>query len=222
MSIHNGTVYIVDDDASFLASAARLLRRSGFMVEAYPSATMFLAERKSDAPGCVVADLEMPGMSGIELQDVLARTEHPLPIVFLTGRGDVPTSVAAMRRGAEDFLTKHAPKDELVSAVKRALERNEREDRERTRRRELEAMFARLTPRDREVMTHVLRGRLNKQIAADLGIDERSVKRHRTNLMTKLQVTSVAELSHLAHEAGIVRPDGDEAEAIAATPQTVA
>jgi RNA polymerase sigma factor (sigma-70 family) len=211
MTESSGTVFIIDDDASFLTSAARLLRKSGFMVEAYSSATTFLAGRKSDAPGCVVADLEMPGMSGIELQDALAMTEHPLPIVFLTGRGDVPTSVTAMRHGAEDFLTKHAPKDELLAAVRRALERNEREDRQRARQRELDARLARLTPRDREVMVHVLRGRLNKQIAADLGIDERSVKRHRTNVMTKLQVTSVAELSHLAHEAGLVRPDGEEA-----------
>jgi two-component system response regulator FixJ len=216
MTVPSGIVFVIDDDASFLASAARLLRRSGFMVEAYPSAATFLAGRKADAPGCVVADLEMPGMSGIELQDALARTEHPLPIVFLTGRGDVPTSVTAMRHGAEDFLTKHAPKDELLSAIRRALERNEREDRQRARQRDLDARFARLTPRDREVMIHVLRGRLNKQIAADLGIDERSVKRHRTNVMTKLQVTSVAELSHLAHEAGLVRPGGEGSELVAA------
>jgi FixJ family two-component response regulator len=195
-------VFLVDDDASFLASVTRLLRASGFLPKAFSSAAEFLAQRPPDAPGCVVADLQMPGMTGIELQEALAKTANPLPIVFLTGHGDIPSSVKAMRHGAEDFLTKRAPKDELLAAVTRALQRDAREREARARHHELSSRFAALTPRDCEVLTHVLRGELNKQIAADLGIDERSVKRHRTSIMEKLRVQSVAELVHLADEAG--------------------
>ena len=126
-----------------------------------------------------------------------------MPVVFLTGHGDIPTSVRAMRQGAEDFLTKLAPKADLLAAVKRALARDALARAQRARLRELRAPFDALTPRDREVLAHVLTGQLNKQIAGDLGIDERSVKRHRTSIMTKLQVQSVAELTHLVHEAGI-------------------
>ena len=196
------TVFVVDDDESFLASVARLFRASGFLVKAFSSAADFLEQRPPEGPGCLVADLQMPGMNGIELQDALTKSENPLPVVFLTGHGDIPTTVNAMRRGAEDFLTKRAPKEELLAAVQRALARDTRDREERTRRRELHAHFDRLTPREREVLTHVLSGQLNKQIAADLGIDERSVKRHRTNLMGKLQVQSVAELTRFPWKRG--------------------
>lgn len=203
MSATVSTVFVVDDDASYLAGVTRLLCAAGFPVKAHSSAAEFLAQRQTDAPGCVVADLQMPDMSGIELQEALAKTNHPLPIIFLTGQGDIPTSVKAMRHGAEDFLTKLAPREELLAAVRRALARDERERERRTRLRELQARFNKLTARDHEVLIHVLRGQLNKQIAADLVIDERSVKRHRTSLMSKLQVQSVAELTQLACEAGI-------------------
>jgi two-component system response regulator FixJ len=198
------TIFLVDDDPSFLTSVARLCRASGFVVRAFSSAADFLAQRSPDAPGCVVADLQMPGMNGLELQEALARSDNPLPIVFLTGQGDIPTSVRAMRHGAEDFLTKRAPREELLAAVERALARDVRDRGERTRGRELGARFDTLTPREREVLRHVLQGRLNKQTAADLGVTERSVKRHRTSLMTKLEVESVAELAQLAAEAGMV------------------
>jgi two-component system response regulator FixJ len=197
------TVFIVDDDASFLAGLARLLRASGFEVEGYLSASEFFAQRPADARGCVVADLRMPGVSGMELQVQLAQSENPMPILFLTGQGDIPTSVAAIRNGAEDFLTKNAAKPAILSAVSRALVRDQQEHAARMRRSGLLGRFSRLTPRDREVLGQVLRGQLNKQIAADLGIDERSVKRHRSSLMTKLEVESVAELARLAQEAGI-------------------
>jgi FixJ family two-component response regulator len=197
------TVHLIDDDASVRTSVTRLLRASGFAVRAWSSAEAFLAEREAGSAGCVVTDLEMPAMSGIELQDRLARAEHPLPVVFLTGHGDVPTSVTAMRRGAEDFVTKTAPKEVLLSAVRRALERDVRESRRRERDRELQERLGRLTPRDREVLVHVLRGQLNKEIAAELEVDERSVKRHRTSLMRKLEVDSVVELVLLAREAGM-------------------
>jgi FixJ family two-component response regulator len=196
------TVFVVDDDVSFQTSVARLLRASGFQVSAFSSAADFLEQRPPEARGCVVTDLQMPGMSGIELQAALAESDNPLPILFLTGHGDIPTSVKAMRHGAEDFLTKRAPKKELLAAVQRALVRDAQDQAERRRRQELHARFSRLTPREREVLTHVLRGQLNKQIAADLDIDERSVKRHRTNLMAKLQIQSVAELGQLAVQAG--------------------
>ena len=197
------TVHLIDDDASARSSVTRLLRASGYAVRSYPSAAAFLAERTDGSAGCVVTDLEMPEINGIELQERLARADDPLPVVFLTGHGDIPSSVTAMRRGAEDFVTKTAPKEALLSAVRRALERDERERRSRTRARDLKARFGRLTPRDLEVLSHVLRGQLNKEIAADLGVDERSVKRHRTSLMRKLEVESVVELALLAREAGV-------------------
>lgn len=195
------TIFIVDDDPSCLLSVARLLRSVGFRVKSFASAVEFLEQHAGEATGCVVADLDMPEMTGTELQEALAKTENPLPIIFLTGQGDIPTSVKAMRYGAEDFLTKRSPTEDLLAAVKRALERDTRERGARARGRELSARFDTLTPREREVLAHVLRGCLNKQIAADLEIDERSVKRHRTSLMGKLRVVSVAELVQLAGEA---------------------
>jgi len=204
------TVFIVDDDASFLASIARLLRASGFAVRSFPSAAEFLAQLPREAAGCAVVDLQMPGMNGLELQEALAKTPNPLPLVFLTGHGEVPDAVSAVRRGAEDFLSKRAPREELLAAVKRALDRDARERAERARVRALRARFETLTERDREVLQHVLRGQLNKQIAADLGIDERSVKRHRTSIMTRLRVQSVTELTRLVHEAGFFAVISDQ------------
>ena len=224
MNGRSPTVFVVDDDAAFLTSIARLLRASGFLVETYGSPTDFLAQLPQGAPGCVVADLQMPGLSGIELQEALAKAGHRLPVVFLSGRGDVPTSVTAMRQGAEDFLTKRAPRADLLAAVTRALQRDERERQQNARQEDLRSRFESLTPRDREVLIQVLRGRLNKQIAADLRVDERSVKRHRTSVMSKLQVTSVAELSRLAYEAAtggatwLHMPESDAADAADATP----
>lgn len=200
------TVFVVDDDASFLSGIKRLLRASGYATECFTSAADFLAQRPSQATGCVVADLQMPGMNGLALQTALAQSDNPLPIVFLSGHGDIPTTVMAMRDGAEDFLVKTASKKELLSAIERALARNAREHKSRMRRSELLSRFEKLTLREREVLTPVLRGRLNKEIAADLGIDERSVKRHRASLMEKLEVKSVAELVQLAVDVGM----GDE------------
>ena len=196
------TVFIVDDDASFLRSIRRLLRGSGYVTECFSSAVDFLARCPQGATGCVLVDLQMPEMDGLALQAALAASANPLPVVFLTGAGDIPSSVAAMRGGAEDFLVKTAPKAVVIAAIKRALERDVRERKARARNHELQSRFDKLTPRERLVLSEVLKGRMNKQIAADLGIDERSVKRHRTNLMRKLEVKSVAELTQLAVEAG--------------------
>lgn len=202
MSAPAPVVRVVDDDAYHLRAVARMLRASGFVVETYASSAEFLARPEPDVPGCVVVDLEMPGMNGLDLQDALARAGHPMPVVFLSGHGDVPTTALAMRRGAEDFVTKRAPKGELLDAIRRAIARDGRQRAQRARLEALRAPFARLTPREREVLAHVLTGQLNKEIAADLGIDERSVKRHRTSIMARLGVRSVAELSRLVQDAG--------------------
>ncbi len=205
MSVTTPTVQIVDDDPSFLAAVSRLLRAGGFAVKTFSSASEFLAQHDTDAPGCVVADLQMPGMNGLDLQSALARSHNPLPILFLTGHGDIPSTVRAMRGGAVDFLEKRSPKEKLLDAVRRALARDVREREERARKRQLRARFDALSERELEVLSHVVQGRLNKQIAADLGIHERTVKLHRTAITTKLGVQSVAELTRLTDEAGIFR-----------------
>jgi len=195
-------VRIVDDDVSFLRAVARMLRASGFVVKTFASAVEFLARPELDVPGCVLVDLQMPGLSGLDLQEALAKAGHMLPVIFLSGQGDIPTTVQAMRRGAEDFLTKLAPREELIDAVKRALTRDANERAERARLESLRARFSVLTPRELEVLKHVVRGRLNKQIAYDLGIHERTVKLHRTAITTKLGLHSTAELTKLWMEVG--------------------
>ena len=203
MNATESIVHLVDDDASVLVATSRLLRACGLVVRTFASGAEFLAQRDADAPGCVLADVQMPGMNGLELQTALARSHNPLPILFLTGAGDIPSSVRAMRNGAEDFLEKHAPTAQLLGAVHRALARDAREREARARQRELRARFDTLTKREVEVLGHVVRGRLNKQIAGDLGIHERTVKLHRTAITMKLHVQSVAELTRLAGEAGL-------------------
>jgi FixJ family two-component response regulator len=198
------TVHVVDDDASFRKAVSRLLSASGYRVETYTSGTAFLNRPPADSPGCLITDLKMPEMSGLEFQQALAQLGIGLPIVFLTGYGDVATSVQAMRRGAEDFLQKTAPREHLLEAVRRAIERDERERGERRRIRDLRAIFEALTHREREVLDQVVRGKLNKQIAGELMISERSVKRHRSAIMDKLRVQSVAELIRLVQEAGLI------------------
>ena len=199
-------VHLVDDDASFLKAVARMLSVSGFAVQTFDSAAALLAQVTAESRGCVVADLRMPGVSGLGLQDALAESRLTLPVVFLTGQGDIPSSVRAMRQGAEDFLEKRAPRRQLLGAVTRALARDAREHAERNRLQALRAAFDVLTPREREVLAHVLRGQSNKQIAGDLDIHERTVKLHRTAITTKLNVHSVAELTRLAQEAGLLDP----------------
>src|SRR5260370_3265389 len=199
-------VYVVDDDESFLTAISRLLRASGFAVKTFSSAQDFLTHRDENAPGCVLTDLRMPKMGGLDLQSALAQTPNPVPILFLTGHGDIPASVQAMRRGAEDFLEKRAPKETLIDAVMRAIARDAHERDARAQGNELRARFDALSQRELEVLSHVVQGRLNKQIAADLDIHERTVKLHRTAITTKLRVQSVAELTRLTQEAGIFIP----------------
>jgi two-component system, LuxR family, response regulator FixJ len=196
-------VHVVDDDNSFRSAISRLLRANGFSVATYSSAHNFLTQRDAAAPGCVLADLRMPHMNGLDLQSALAQTTNPLPILFLTGHGDIPSTVRAMRDGAEDFLEKRAPKETLLDAVRRAIARDARERSARDKQLELRLRFDALTDREREVLSHVVQGRLNKQIASDLGIHERTVKLHRTAITLKMKVQSVAELTRLTQEAGI-------------------
>ena len=199
-------IRIVDDDASFRTAITRTLTASGFVVKSFSSAAEFLLQPELHVPGCVLVDLQMPGLSGLDLQEALAKAGHRLPVVFLSGHGDIPTTVRAMRKGAEDFLTKMAPKEELIDAVNRALARDAGARSERARRATLRASFATLTPRELEVLKHVVRGRLNKEIAWALGIHERTVKLHRTAITTKLGVHSTAELTKLWIEVEGLEP----------------
>jgi FixJ family two-component response regulator len=198
----------VDVDASFRKAVARMLRASGFAVKTFASAAEYLAALEAEIPGCVLVDLQMPGSSGLDLQEALAQAGYAMPVIFLSGQGDIPTTVQAMRRGAEDFLTKRASREELLAAVRRALARDAHERAGQARREALRARFAALSPRELEVLGHVVQGKLNKQIAYDLGIHERTVKLHRTAITTKLGVFSVAELTRLWMEAGPTFPKG--------------
>jgi len=194
-------VRVVDDDASVLRSLARLLRSAGFAVRTYPSSQEFLQQHDGDAPGCVVVDLSMPGLNGLQLQQALARFESPCPVIFITGYGDVPASVQAMKAGAVDFLLKPFDQSKLLDAVRVALEKDRAERSARAERSSLGAKVAALTPREREVMAHVIAGRLNKQIAAELGTAEKTVKVHRARVMKKMGVGSVAELVAMVSSA---------------------
>jgi FixJ family two-component response regulator len=203
--LRSGTVFIIDDDASFLKSMSRLLSAVGYTVRAFESAQEFLEQLGPETSGCVVTDLQMPGMDGLKMQEALSKTANPLPVIFLTGQGDIPKTVSAMRSGAEDFLTKRAPKEEVLAAIERAFERETLERQERGRLRKLHHRFHDLSERELEVLSHVVQGKMNKEIAADLNINERTVKLHRTNLTRKLKVQSVAELTRLADEAGLFK-----------------
>lgn len=195
-------IHLVDDEPSILVSLSRLLRAGGYAVQTFQSATEFLNQPRTDQPGCVVVDLHMIGPSGLDLQAALAKTEFPLPVIFLTGHADIPSSVHAIKQGADDFLIKPVKREVLFAAIQRALARDAGEREQRERRREVRARLDTLTPREREVLEHVVRGQLNKQIAGDLRTSERTIKAHRANLMAKLQVQSVAGLVRLVQEAG--------------------
>ena len=197
----NETVFIVDDDLSFLRSLGRMLTGAGYRVCGFASATELLKNLEPEAIGCVVADLQMPGIDGLELQEALGRSRNPLPVVFLTGQGDIPSTVRAMRGGAEDFLMKMAGKEEILQAVERALGRARGEREEREARLHWRKRFQLLSDRELEVLKEVVQGKMNKQIAEKLNITERTVKLHRTTLTRKLNVFSVAELTRLVADA---------------------
>ncbi len=203
MSATQPIIHLVDDDASFRTAVTRLLRAAKYQVRNYSSAAEFLDSDPSAAPGCVLVDLKMPKASGLDLQQALAQLEDRLPIIFLTGHGNIPASVRAMKAGAMDFLTKPVPRDTLLRAVQSALARDATERHSRAVLRELRGRYATLTAREREVLVHVVSGKLNKQIAFDLGTSERTIKAHRARIMDKLAIQSVAELARIAHNLGI-------------------
>jgi FixJ family two-component response regulator len=201
------TVFVVDDDASVRRGLTRLLRAMGLGVEAFDSADSFLARAPLDGPGCVLLDVQMPGMGGLELQARMAQAGILLPVVFLTGKGDIPMSVHAMKHGAVDFLVKPVDETALVRALDQAIRRQAAEAAWRQSRDSVMERLARLSAREREVLDRVLQGRLNKQIAFELGIAEKTVKAHRGRVMEKMEAATVAELVHMCDAVGLASPD---------------
>jgi FixJ family two-component response regulator len=197
------TVFIVDDDPSARRGLTRLVRAAGMQAEAFASASAFLSAGKTGAPGCLVLDVRMPQMTGPELQVALARAEHYIPIVFLSAHGDVPMTAQAMKHGAVDFLTKPVDRDDLLQALGRAIGQDADARARRAEEGSVQDRIKTLTAREHEIMTYVITGMLNKQIAAELGISLETVKVHRGHVMRKLGVVSVVQLVHLCEKAGI-------------------
>jgi len=203
------TVFVIDDDPSVLKGLARLLKSLGFNAETFASAELFLGREHYDGVGCIVLDVRMPGLNGMDLQDELSRADYSMPIIFITGHGNIPMSVQAMKRGAVDFLTKPFDDEELLEAVKKAIERDGTARAERAQVHDIRRRIDTLTPREHEILRYVITGMLNKQIALKLDIAEKTVKIHRGRIMEKLRVDSVADLVRLAEKAGI-RPATDK------------
>jgi FixJ family two-component response regulator len=197
-------VSVVDDDPSVRRSLARLVKGAGYRVEAFASANEFLARPPEEGPACLLLDVRMPGLTGLDLQETLAIAAHSTSIVFITGYRDVRASVKAMKGGAVDFLTKPVNDEELLSAIERAVARASAARREEDRIREVRERIKTLTPREAEVFALVVTGMLNKQIAFDLGVSEKMVKVHRGRVMEKMRAGSLAELVRLADEGGVI------------------
>jgi RNA polymerase sigma factor (sigma-70 family) len=193
-------VHVVDDDDSFRTAVTRLLRAAGYEVRSHPSAGDFLLALPVNTPGCVVLDVRMPGPSGLDLQEAFVKLHEALPVIFLTGHGDIPMTVRAMKAGAVDFLTKPVQRQVLLNAVRNALARDRESRRDREEDDTLRARLKTLTPREHSVFTLVAAGKANKEIAAELGTSERTVKAHRAQVMAKMQATSLAELVHIADQ----------------------
>jgi FixJ family two-component response regulator len=202
-------VYLVDDDVSFRSAISRVLKASGYAVVDYESVAGFLQNIPDAKPGCLLLDVQMPAFDGLELQQELAKLSHHWPIIFMTGHGDIPTTVRAIKAGAEDFLSKPIPKRTLLEAVERALSRFREVQQHQGRLdalKALKALIAKLTPREGEVFALMVRGKMNKQIAHLLGTSERTVKYHRQMIMQKLSVGSFAEAVSVAERAGMLTP----------------
>lgn len=204
MSTVGQTTFVVDDDASVLKALGRLLRSAGYDARTFSSAQDFLAAHDPDVPGCAVFDVTMPDFDGLQLQEKLTCDGIARPIIFLTGNGNIPLSVRAMKGGAVDFLTKPVNREKLLSAITHALEVDATSRQEQDERKAVRYKLDKLTPREREVLMHVIAGRLNKQIAAELGTVEKTIKVHRGRVMSKLGVRSVAELVRLTERAGLM------------------
>ena len=196
-------IYVVDDDQSVREALESLIRSAGFRVATFATAQEFFLESPPDSPACVILDVGLPGLSGMDLHWTLAQANIHIPIVFITGHGSVSMSVQAMKAGAVDFLTKPVRRETLLPAIQNALGVDAKGRAARAVLRELQDRYENLTPREREVLVHVVSGKLNKQIAFDLGTAERTIKAHRASIMDKLGVQSVAELVRLAQELGI-------------------
>jgi FixJ family two-component response regulator len=208
------TVLVIDDDPSVLKSLARLLCSIELNVATFATPEEFLNQFEPGIHGCLVLDIAMPNLNGLELQQELAARGNELPVIFLTGHGDIPMSVQAMKQGAIDFLTKPVHDQDLIEAVHAAIEKNRMIQETRAELNGIRQKLATLTPREREVLNHVVSGKLNKQIAADLGTVEKTIKVHRGHLMTKLKVRSLADLVRLAERAGItsIAPDRNDCQ----------
>jgi FixJ family two-component response regulator len=203
MESQSPTVYLVDDDPDILKAIDRLLQSVGLRVVTFLSPQQFLEDYDRSAPACLVLDLALPGLSGLELQRVLEQEASTLPIIFLTGRGDIASSVRAMKHGAADFLTKPVDDTDLIAAIHDALARDKAQRISRSERERVAKSLSSLTERERQVLEQIVAGRLNKQIAADLGTSEKTIKFHRGNLMRKMGVRVLADLVKMAERAGV-------------------
>jgi FixJ family two-component response regulator len=187
-------VFIIDDDASFRRSTGRLIQSMGFQVKTFGTAAEFLSTGRTDVPSCMVLDVRLPGLSGLDLQQELGEAGIEIPIIFITGHGDIPMSVRAMKAGAVEFLTKPFREQDLLDAIRQAVKRDHVSIAQRMKRTRVRALYDSLTPREREVMTKVVLGLLNKQIASELGMTEKTVKFHRGHIMRKMRAQSVVDL----------------------------
>jgi FixJ family two-component response regulator len=199
-------VFVIDDDESLRDALKRLFRMVGLRAEAFASATEFLKQKRPDVPSCLVLDVRLPGMSGLDFQAELAKADIEIPIVFMTGHGDIPMTVKAMKAGALEFLAKPFRDQDMLDAVQLALQRDRTKRHAERANAQMHASFESLTPREREVMAFVTAGLMNKQIAAEMGLAEVTVKLHRGNLMRKMNARSLAELARMAQILGITRP----------------
>jgi FixJ family two-component response regulator len=206
MTASTPVIFVVDDDPSVRRSLTRVMTSAGYAVEAFASAREFLAREPFVGPCCVVLDVRMPGLTGLDLQEALAGAGHRMPIVFITGHGDISMSVKAMKGGAVDFLTKPFDVENLLDAIQRAVTKDVKDLGEEGRTAEVLERVRQLTPRETEVFALVVTGMLNKQIAGELGIAEKTVKVHRARVMEKMRAGSLAELVRLADRAGVIVP----------------
>jgi FixJ family two-component response regulator len=191
-------VMVVDDDVSFRRSTERLIHSAGLQVQTFSSAADFLKARRPDAPACVVLDVCLPGLSGLDLQEEMAREGIEIPIIFVTGHGDIPMTVKAMKGGAAEFLSKPFQDQDFLGAIEQALDRDRAKRNEQAKLALLRQHYDLLTPREREVMKHVVSGLLNKQIAGELGTTEKTIKFHRAHIMKKMEAQSLAGLVQMA------------------------
>ena len=203
MTAFRPTVFVIDDDASIRKSLSRLLRSAGYTTETFASAEEFLGRDHFNGIGCLLLDVQMPGLSGIDLQEELSKADYHMPIIFITGHGNIPMSVQAMKKGAVDFLTKPFDDKELLQTIEKAIEKDTHARAEYDESLDIRKRIELLTPRENEILPYIITGMLNKQIALKLGIAEKTVKVHRGRIMEKLDVNSVAQLVHLAEKAGI-------------------